>query len=182
MEVRKGHWIVTACHNLLSAADGDLMKDGKWTDIKVLVEGKWCKIKTLDQGLQREALKVKMKANLKQAEFLLPDNEFVLTERQSLDQVIPDVGHLVFDPVSVCVCVWWVDGWVCKCVSGFGAEGGGGGTEIPKILGRGERGALWECKCTESEREGVRYRIGSNYRWMKLLQLIFADWKPCVKI
>jgi hypothetical protein len=111
VKVEKQHWILTACHNLLSADDGGLMKDGKWTDIMVLVEGKWCKIKTLDQALQVEALKVKMQENLLQAEFLLPDNEFVLRERQSLDQVIPklNVYHLVFDPEDDILAIPCVD-------------------------------------------------------------------------
>ena len=82
MELDSSHWIITTCHTLLNKNDGELMKEGKHKDIADLYE--------------------KMVRNLQSCTFFLPNEQFELTQlEEPLDAIVPDVRHLVEDPVSV---------------------------------------------------------------------------------
>jgi hypothetical protein len=82
VELNSSHWIITTCHTLLNKNDGELMKEGKHKDIADLYE--------------------KMVRNLQSCTFFLPNEQFELTQlEEPLDAIVPDIRHLVEDPVSV---------------------------------------------------------------------------------
>jgi hypothetical protein len=82
VELNSSHWIITTCHTLLDKADGELMMKGKYKDIADLYE--------------------KMMMNLRSCTFFLPNEQFELTQlEEPLDAIVPDIRHLVEDPVSV---------------------------------------------------------------------------------
>jgi hypothetical protein len=82
VELNSSHWIITTCHTLLNKDDGELMKEGKHDDIDDLLG--------------------KMMTHLRSCTFFLPNEQFELAQLEKpLDAIVPDIRHLVEDPVSV---------------------------------------------------------------------------------